>query len=173
MSTPISSSTSYCTPAIFLEYYDARQVGDLVGDAGTRVSSASLLTDTNVQNALNWASGEIEAACLVADKYSVADLQALTGMSLARLQGLCADLAIWKLMQRRLPQVQITEGYRAAQETLERLRLGERIFGLQEQADAGTPNTVIDTQSVIDTLNLSTTLSSRFWGNRAKEKKLG
>jgi len=173
MSTPLSSATSYATPTQLLQHYDARQIGDLVGDVGTRVSSASLLTDVNVQAALDRASGEIEAACLVAGKYTPDDLNILTGMALALRVGLCVDLAYWFLQIRRFPKSEITEGYRAAMEKLDRLRLGERIFGLQEVANAGLPNTTFVNQGDIDALDLTTTITKRYFGRRAKEERLG
>lgn len=158
---------------MLLSRVDARIVGDCLADLGARVTAAECLTHANVQAALDYASGEIEAACLVAGKYTPTDLAALTGMSAAFLQGLCCDLAVWHLLVRRYPTVQPTEAYKLAQEMLSRLRLGERIFGLQEQADAGLPNTTYTTQANIDTQRLNTTLSSRYFGVRGKERRLG
>lgn len=144
----------------------------MVGDVNQRVAPTALLTDVNVAAALNRASGEVEAACLVAGKYTPTDLNALTGMSQSLLQGLVADLAFWFLMVRRYPGSQPTEAYKGAMEKLERLRLSERIFGLTEVADAGLPVTTFTTQTDIDTLNLNTTISRRFFGVRGKERRL-
>lgn len=169
--TPLSSLTAYATPAQFLTYYDVRQLGDLVADAGARVTAVTLLTDANLQAALNAASGEIEAACLVGDRYTPSDLNILTGMSLASLQKLCCDLAFWNLLVRRYPTAQPTESYKAAMEKLERARLGERIWGLQENADAGLPKDQFVTQQTIDQLGLSTTIARRMFGCRGKERR--
>jgi hypothetical protein len=174
MPTPVSSSTPYCTPTILLQYYDARQIGDLLLDTtpGQRASSQAISAgDPRVENALAWASGEIEAACLVAGKYAVADLQALTGMSLANLQGLCATLAFWKLVCRRYPKAEMPDDVKWAFEKLERLRSGERIFGLQDQIDAGTE--VIEQETLPDIFerNLTTTQASRFFGQRADVRR--
>lgn len=171
--TPLSSSSSYATPTQLLNAYDARQVGDLVGDVNTRVSANDLLTDNNLQAALDWASGQVEAACLRGARYTPDDLNALTGMSQAMLVGLVCDLAFWRLTVRRNPSAQPTEAYRAAMELLDRLGLGERIFGLEETAAAGLPESTFVTQQDIDLLRSTTTLSRRYFGRRAKEERLG
>lgn len=173
MATAVSSATSYCSPTVFQTFYDVRQIGDLVKDDNTRPTATALLTDANVQKALDVASGEIESACLVAQKYTPSDLNTLTAMSLASLQKLCADLAFWHLTLRRFPDTQPNEAYKAAQEKLERLRLGERIFGLQENMDAGNPDTTFTKQKDIDNIALSTNLAKRLFGRRAKEERLG
>ena len=168
MSTPNGATTSYATPTQFLMFKDYRLIGDLVLDTGVRATSSALLTDDNVQNALNWASGEIESACLTGDKYTVADLQALTGMSQALLQGLVCDLAFWKLLTRRYPTMAVTEEYRAAMEKLEKLRFGERIFALQAQGDAGLPNDSEYTPP--STAGLTTTIACRYFGVRGRTR---
>jgi hypothetical protein len=180
VSTPVSSLTPYCTASILLTYYDARQVGDLLYDTtpGQRATEATILQPVTTQtppnspaatiaNAINWASGEIESACLVAGKYSVQDLQSLTGMALASLQGLCADLAFWKLVCRRYPKQEMPDAIKWAFEKLERLRSGERIFGLEDQIEAGTPYVQPDTFADIQTRDLTTFQASRFFGRRA------
>ncbi|OAI39608.1 hypothetical protein AYO40_01200 [Planctomycetaceae bacterium SCGC AG-212-D15] len=168
MSTPISSATSYASIAQLQQFKDTRLLGDLLLDTGNRESSAAQATDAILQLALNWASGEIESACLVGNKYQPADLNALTGMSQANLVGLCCDLAFWKLLGRRYPTMAITEEYRSAMEKLDRLRLGERIFGLQAQMNAGDPADQFMTLSNIDNVNLNTTIACRFYGTRGK-----
>jgi hypothetical protein len=172
MPTPISSATAYCSPAQLMTFYDARQIGDLLQDKDRRVPEPLLTSDPNVLNALNWASGELESACIVGNKYKIADLQALTGMSAANLQGLVADLAFWKLRCRRYPDASMTDAAKWAFEKLERLRKGEAIFGLQDQASAGDPDTLFMQQADYDTLGLTTDQASRFFGLRAKISRL-
>lgn len=172
-STPVSSATSYATPGQFLVAYDVRQIGDLIGDADARVDATAILTDPNVAAALNAASGEIESACLVGEKYNPTNLNALTGMSAARLQKLCADLAFWNLLVRRYPTAQATETYKAAQETLQKLRYGELVFGLQENMDAGKPNSTFVSQNTICQLGLNTTIARRMFGVRGNVRRIG
>ena len=176
--TPISSATSYATPADLISFKDIRALADLLEDQGQRVGGTqpnptTVEADPNLQVALNWASGEIESAMMVGQKYQPVDLNSLTGMSLYLLKGLTCDLAFWKLLTRRYPTTGITEEYRAAMERLERLRLGERIFGFQESMQAGLPANQFFTQQTINTLFLSTTQAIRFYGNRNKEARLG
>jgi len=166
---PNSSATAYATPAQLRLYKDLRLVGDLVLDNGTREGTTGAQdVDAVILQALNWASGEIESACLVANKYQPADLNALTGMSQASLVGLCCDLAFWKLLGRRYPTMAITEEYRSAMEKLDRLRLGERIFGIQANMDAGLPSDKFVQQADIDRANLNTTIACRYYGRRGK-----
>lgn len=185
MSTNLTSATSYLTPTLFVtEFYDARQCADLLSIDGTRVGAggtaaaptvdtAVVAADPKVQRALNVASGEVEKACLVGNRYSPTDLAGLEGMAQASLQGLVADLAFWQLLKWRYPAMQETDTFKAAQETLQQLRDGSRIFGIQENADAGLPATTFVTQQSIDTLNLNSTIARRFFGSRGKERRIG
>lgn len=172
MSTPVSSSTSYASASDLLARYDARVLGDLVADAGARVSSVGLATDANLSVALKRASGEVEAACLVAGKYTPTDLSGLTGMAKELLIGLVCDVAAWFLMVRRYPDMKPTEAVKMALERLGQLREGVRIFGLQEAMDSGNAETTFRTQQQIDTVRLATTQARRFFGVRGKEARL-
>jgi len=117
----------------------------------------------------------VESACFVANKYSVADLQALTGQSLVLLQGLVADLAWWKLKQRRGgssgTQVEISQGDTLAWKMLDDLREGKRLFGLQDQMNAGNPEVYFTNIGDLQLLNLTTLQAGRFFGQRADEAK--
>lgn len=172
MPTPLSNSTSYCTPGEFLKRYDANQVGDLVSDGKVRVPATALLTDPNVQAALDTASGDVEAACLVAGKYTPTDLAALTGVSQKLLYGIISDLAYWRLVVRRYPGATITDAAKGGMVMLERLRFGERIFGLQEQADAGLPASTFPTITQLYTPGFASMVARRYFGIRGKERRL-
>lgn len=172
MPTSISNASAYCSGSDFVNYYDVRQCGDLLQDANSRMTSAQVAASTVLSEFLKAASGEVESACFVAKKYSAADLAALDGNAAALLRKIVADLAFWEMAKRRHPTRQdVTEAYRSSKEFLDRLRLGERIFGLEDQADAGNPESQFKTQNDINTLNLSTTISRRFWGVRSKERR--
>src|SRR5262249_5564409 len=139
---------------------------DLLVDDDTRLASqGAVAANVTLARLLLAASGEIEAALLANGKYTPTDLQTLTGASQCYLQKLTADLAHWRLKQRRWPDADpnTVQGAKAALDALERLRRGENIFGLQEVADAGLAET-------IDLWNpppckLSTE-ASRFFGER-------
>ncbi len=126
-----------------------------------------LLTDGNVAEALLCAAGLIESTCLTGNRYKVADLQALTGASKALLRRLNAGLAEQELTWRRNPTAELLPKAVVAYEWLERARLGEAIFGLQEVADAGagvdaTPMTPM----MIEALGLNTFTAERYYGIR-------
>jgi len=130
---------SYAEPSDLLARYDAREIGDLVADDGEQIGAAALATDTNVLAALSDASGQIEAALVVGNRYTASALEGLTGNSLALLKRITCMLAICHLMDRR------PAGYGDAAEKrqeqaldyLERLRNGENVFNLSDQKDAG------------------------------------
>jgi hypothetical protein len=140
MPTPLTSATAYCDGPTFVIFHDWRTAGDLLVDDDTRLADATAVASSaTLATLLLAASGEVEAACLVSGRYTPDDLNALTGSTQAFLQKLVADLAYWRMMQRRWPDADVANvpGAKSALEMLDRLRLGERIFGLQEVADAG------------------------------------
>lgn len=174
MPTPNSSTTSYCTPAQLLQYHDARQVGEQLKDDKTVVPPSAIPTDPNVLEALSWASAMVESAAFVADRYTAADLNAVltsnqVGASL--LRGLVADLAWWRIKQRRAAatgvKLEVSEGDALAFKFLDDLREGTAIFGLQEKGDAGNPQTDFMTLGQFQTDQLSTGQAERFFGQRA------
>lgn len=167
MSTPLSSSDSYCTVTEFLERADARTVGDLVSDSGARVSASSLTANANVLTAIADASGMLESACVAGERYTPADLLALTGVSASFLRMLVSDLALGRLILRR-PQkdTPLPASYQLALDWLEKLRRGERVFGFQETADAGVYENNFIRETDLQEANLATYQSQRLFGYR-------
>jgi hypothetical protein len=101
---------------------------DSTSDAGARVVQALLA-----------ASGLVEAACTHGQKYQPTDLATLTGASAAHLQRMTAGLAFGSLMERRQPAAADRAKVAAvgeADKLLERLRLGEHVFGMVENQNA-------------------------------------
>lgn len=149
---------AYATPQDLLARYDARTVGDLCGDANTRISQPALATDPNLQAALEDASGEIDGALLQGERYSVNDLTGLTGNSKNLLTRICCDIAFGLLWNRRAwlrgGNEEPIAGPERGQHALERLRKGENVFNLGPTTDAGLPNNV--GPSTIDLQNLNT-----------------
>ena len=168
MSTPISSSISYATPEDIRLAHDFRQCGDLLNDDGTRVTTeATFDANSKVQAALRKGVFIIEAACFRGNKYSVADLQALTGVARDGLVDLNVELAWWKLNLRRFNKMEIPPETAFAFSLIDALNSGEKIFPLQEQASAGNPSNGFMTQSEWLTLNPAIVQSQRYWGCRA------
>jgi hypothetical protein len=146
--------SSYATPADMLALKDARTVGALVKDDGTRASATALATDPNLLAALQAASGEVEAAVMQGGRYTVADLQALTDNSAAYLKELVCKIAWARLWARRPYDKEHAEAIREAQDALEMLRLGKHVFNLPAQINAGTPT--ITGPSVVEYQQLNT-----------------
>lgn len=135
---------AYATPAQLLERYDARVVGDCVSDNGIQVKRPELLTNANLQAALDDASGEIDASVLQAKRYTTTQLGALTGNSAKHLVRLTCAIAMGLLWERR--QVSDDEddtaketAQKRARQALESLRKGQTIFDVEEIKEAGLP----------------------------------
>lgn len=148
--TPLTSATPYCTAARLMQHYDREQVQDLLrtGDAPRPtylgVTDPTSTEGARLQRVLLAASGKVESACLCGRRYSPADLAALTGAGLARLERLVAAIAFWELSQARMPNTgdpQEVPGAAEAAADLEMLRQGERVFSFDEAAAAGLPAT--------------------------------
>lgn len=168
MPTPVSSATSYCSAADFFKYVDVRMIRDLIRDDGTRANQQDALSDANLTEALLSASGEVESACLVGNKYLPTDLAALTGASQALLRKTVAWLAAGSILERRLyADRDFPPGVEKAELRLKDLREGVRIFGLQEVMDAGNSNTTFLTESDLETQNFATFQADRFFGIRS------
>lgn len=147
---------SYATPEDFLTRYDARIFGDVVRDDGSQATPAELLADLNLQAALDDASGDIEAACLVGERYTPDDLAALTGNSLYHLKRICCDIAVAYLLRRRPSDNAEADDARMelAEKHLNKLRTGENVFWRGDDVDqAGAPDTTGPTTVQLQQLN--------------------
>lgn len=169
--TPNSSSVPYCTGSQYLLFYDARLSGQLVRDDGTSVDPGSLVSDSVLNQMLKSASGELEAACAVGDRYQPTDLSVMAtsgGNGAAYLARMVADLAFGLLHDRRgiaidtahLGQVE------AARKALADLRDGMAIFPFAESERAGLANDRMRTELEIEAAGLLTRSSAarRFLG---------
>jgi hypothetical protein len=171
--TPLTSATSYCTPAQLVQRKDWRGIADSINDTDQpRVSYNAVVNSPIVAAALLDASGELESACITGNRYLPTDLQAMLtngGAGAGLLVSLVASLAWWRLYSRRMPVTARPEDVasaRTALEMIEKLRLGERVFPFVESAEAGLPDTVnpddINTNPVL--LNRIGVQASRFFG---------
>lgn len=164
--TPDTASSPYCTAADLLVYHDWQQVAMLVRDGDDALPDKTATAASAIVAAvLLAASGELESACLIGQRYTPADLAALTGASAARRSKLVADLAFWRLAQRKQPMSANPDAVPGAKEALaelDRLRNGERIFSFTESAEAGLP-TVSD-PAVTSLANPIVAESARYFG---------
>lgn len=146
--TPATTASPYCTAFQAMQYHDYEQIADLLRDGDdARPSRGGAMASAIFAQMLLAASGELESACLRGQRYTPEDLNALTGAGAAFLQKTVADLAFWRLMQRRQPASADPErvpGAKQAMESLEALKSGERIFPfLETQLASEQPSTVL------------------------------
>ena len=66
--------TALATTSDMLKRVDARELGDLCGDAGVTVTPDELIDHPNLEAALDDAWGEILAVLRVSERYAEADL---------------------------------------------------------------------------------------------------
>lgn len=187
--TPNSSFTAYAGVADCTDLRDWRQWADYLNDDNTRpASAAAVQSSLLLGRALKWASGEIESAVTVGKRYKPEDLIELTeaqviptaqggdgvqtGSVVAKelLIALTVDLAFWWCVKRRKSGIKPSEvaGVEEALDKLERLRLGERVFPINDTQDAGLPD-VTPLDSWTDPATAAEPISvraSRFFGSR-------
>lgn len=138
MPTPSSNATAYATASDLLAWRDERRIRDLLNDDDTRFTgSLTSPVPDKITRCLAAASGEWESACFVGGRYTAADLTALTGNSQAYFVWLVAVRAFAKLRGRRRPTEEEVADEGEAATVLEQVRVGERIFAIQEVANAG------------------------------------
>ena len=135
--------------------FDERVIADLASDSGEPVGDLS--SDATVEAALDDASGRIDAAVTVAQHYTPTQLAALTGTDLALLKRLTCELAMLFLMGRR-QESWLGNDYerleKRVEDQLDRLRRGERLFGLEANRNAGLPTIDGPTTTQYDNLHL-------------------
>ncbi len=130
----------YATPADLILYFDSRTIGGIASDDGTNVSESDQQTDPKIVASLDAASGQINAACLQGERYSIADIGGLIGDSRAFLEQLTCVVAMG-ILWRRKPYPEdnqaITSMLQWGEETLGRLRSGEWVWDVAENKAAG------------------------------------
>lgn len=151
MTAVVTSSNIWATGADLVAYYDAATLGQMLMDNGTAVAAASVADHAIVARCLKLASGEVDAALMHCNRYSAAQLTALTDPSLEHLKHITCAVAVWHLQQRRLgSNPERAEAFRKqAQEHLERLRKGELVLNVDELKLAGLIDHVEYTASQI------------------------
>jgi hypothetical protein len=177
--TLATSATSYATPTQLLRLVDWRLVADWCSDRdGSRPTRASLKDPTSpagsvLAEVLLAASGDVESNCLRGGMYSVADLQALvSGAAGGDLRAMVAGCAVLRLAGRRSPVSGKLDDIPLAkwtQEKLAALRVGEQVFGLVGQIEAGAAMEATEfVSSDPADVNRTVNAASRFFGNRSR-----
>ena len=149
-------------------FFDERIVADLVSDTGT--PDESWCDNPKLATLLQAASGRVDGACTVANHYLVADLAALTGNSLALLKEITCTLTMAMLIRRR--QGRYREEYKEkieeAETYLERLRKGERVFGIEANQGAGAIQIEGPTIATYTKLNLIPDRTKHYYPTRGR-----
>ena len=154
---------AYATVAQMLLQFDSREVGQLVADDNTQVAAASLTANSVLLQALEAATGEILSAALVGNKYSKTEMDALAASSDAFLAKLTCDLAMGYLLNRRsLGEKPLPPAIEESRRWINLCRLGERIFRIEDNQDAGNTELVILTGQTRSEVNLAAN-KSRFF----------
>jgi hypothetical protein len=173
-----SSANSFCSPQELFDFADPRQIATLLRDDDTinLQTEAEMLINPKLLKLLKSGSGELESACLPRGQYSVADLEAIASSGtnaatyLKRVAAGCTILAAFG--RRHSASGAKPEDYLAvahAREALERLRVGEHVFGLAQNIDAGKGMVSIPfTDTSGADLNRTANIASRFFGNRSR-----
>jgi hypothetical protein len=132
---------AFATTADMLLRYDARTLGDLCSDVGTRIPEALLVSDPKLVALLDTATGQIKAAVLRGDRYKTVDLESLTGESREYLVDMTCRIAFWLLWQRKpySDDQNRMEAKKGADEALELLRTGAHVFDVDTAIEAGKP----------------------------------
>lgn len=173
MSTPVSATTPYCSAEEFLVFTDFREIVEYCSDANGQPMVNDFTDDVTRTGQialaiLQSASGEIESAVLLGGRYTVDDLQALTGNQAQFLKQLVADLALWGFICRRTnPGTPMPPKCEQAKAILNAIAQGEMIFGLQENIDAGVLQLTVETPADVVNRNLITFQAERMFGRRA------
>lgn len=170
----ISTSVPYAMPADIREAHDFRQCGDFTNDDGTRETTAAAFdASAKVNTALMKASGMIESACLKGERYTVADLQGLSGAGRYFLVDVCVELAWWKINERRFAGKPLPPETLWAFSVLEELGSGAKILSVQEAATAGRQDSDFMTAADYANLGLASYQARRMFGRRANMTRSG
>jgi len=165
-----SGAASYATVADFLRRYDARSIGDLVADDGLRVAADSLPGNDIIEALLSQASGRLEAACIMGERYSPADLAALVAAGKNGsefLIGLVCSLTIETVYRRRpTPEMQEFPETAEADRMLNALASGKMVLGFTEAMTAGHLDSEMETAAIVEARKMPTTRAENLFGRR-------
>jgi phage gp36-like protein len=137
--------TAYATGSDLISRYDVDLIGDLATDDRETLDRDSVADNVKVTTALADASGEVEVAMQAGGRYTVEQLQSLTGNSANHLKQIVCGLAMAALYRRR-PEASrremIEDLTRDARDAIKSLRRGENVFGIVANIEATVPDIV-------------------------------
>jgi phage gp36-like protein len=146
---------AYAAPADLIDRFDQNDVGQLCSDDKRVISVVDLVSNQRCLTALNDASGDIDGALMVGNRYNANDLATLSPNSTFKLKRVCCEIAMMHLVNRRVGwnPAKAKEIRELAEKNLERLRNGENTFNIQASMDAGEP--VVDGPTMQDYTKLN------------------
>lgn len=143
MGTPVSGVSAYATPANMTDRFDVRTIGELLSDTAVALDPTAVANSTKLTALLQEASGMVESAVLVGDRYQLSDLAALTGNSQQTLVGIVCRVTMFLLWERRpsikMAKMELPASAEMAMRLLDQIAAGMRAFGIQEVLDADIP----------------------------------
>jgi phage gp36-like protein len=132
---------AYAEVSDLLARHDNDVVADLCSDDQHRIPAEDLASNSNLLATLEDASGDVESAMLIGKRYTPAQLDALQGNSRAKLVRITCTIAMAYLLERR-PLVHVSNAERLlkrAEEYLEQLRTGQRVFNVEDNLEKQLP----------------------------------
>jgi len=165
---PPADEDPFCSRAQILTRYDARTIGELVQDENRPIPRDQLLTNGNLLVALQDAAGAMRAAFAYGNRYTLDDLQDLTGLDLSLLIRINADITMLLLYERRplFSPDMMKAAMENATKWLEQLRSGDMIFSIPGTAAASVVTVDGPTEQDYKDLNLVRDRSNRYFPRR-------
>ncbi len=139
MDAATPTGDTWATGNDLVVYYDAQTIGQMLKDDKTAVAIGDVPSHAIVEKMLLLATGEVNSALTVSNRYTVEQLATLTDASLEHLKNITCAVAMWHLSERRVPtNPELQESRRKlAESKLERLRKGETALDVAEVREAG------------------------------------
>jgi hypothetical protein len=164
---------AHATPEDLIHFHDEMVVSDLLSDSGEPI--VDLANHPGLLALLRAAAGRVEAACSVANLYQPKELAQLAGNSEALLKEIECDLAMIRLLRRRPGKYEAIQAQvKDAEDYLDRLRKGERIFGgIAEVREAGLPQVEGPSIATYERLNLIPDRTKHFYPHRSGRLPIG
>ncbi len=160
---------AYCSSAELMQFIDQRDIADMVTDNNVRPTYDMLLVDPNVSLALAAATGQITSYAQIGQRYTPAQLLALTGDDAAILKMMCAWLAFGILVTRRSRDAEQYPAWRDAKEMLMQLRQGVTLFNVLGNIGSQLPNQAFPTAVQFAQVNTIRTAVPSYYPIRRKQ----
>ncbi|MBE41884.1 MAG: hypothetical protein CL480_11360 [Acidobacteria bacterium] len=153
---------AFADSADMLARYDARTLGDLLADDGTRVTTGNMAANTRLSAALKSATGRLKAAVLRAERYTVDDIANMQSSGHANydeesseyLKTLTCDVAFWEIWKAKPHRGNHASDRKEAREAsdlaIAAMTSGAEVFNVPRITDAGTPKVATVTRAEIE-----------------------